>query len=102
MEERGPVGEYLDSHEFPPIVDVERLDEDGRIGEQLMLGLRLIDGIEQSALDNLLSTGLRAEARRDALRRAFESGLIESRSGVGMALSMTGLLQADSVIAQLL
>jgi oxygen-independent coproporphyrinogen-3 oxidase len=51
------LGRYLEQGPLPPIEDAEHLDEDGRVGEELMLGLRLTEGIEQSRLDALLSVG---------------------------------------------
>jgi oxygen-independent coproporphyrinogen III oxidase len=98
----GRLGEYLESDALPPITDVEQLDEDGRTGEQLMLGLRLIQGIDGMTLNDLLNRGSQGEPRRDALRRAVECQLIETRTDGGMRFTTAGLLQADSVIAELL
>jgi oxygen-independent coproporphyrinogen-3 oxidase len=99
------LSEYLDCENLPPITDVEQLDEDGRVGEQLMLRLRLIEGIDKHTLDKLLSCGTRAASRRQALSDAMQRGLIaplaDAESG-GAKFTQEGLLQADSVIAQLL
>jgi oxygen-independent coproporphyrinogen-3 oxidase len=98
---RPRLAEYLDSGPLPPIVDAERLDADGRIGEELMLGLRLTDGISTDRLDALLGAGARGRSRRSAVDRFIAAGLLV-RSGDVVRLSRRGLLLADTVLAELL
>lgn len=95
------LGAYLDRGPLPPITDVERLDEDGRIGETLMLGLRLTAGIADDRLGDLLSRGTRAPQRRAAVERHTDSGLLGRTAG-RLHLTHRGLLLADTVLADLL
>lgn len=94
------LSEYLECGPLPPIVDVERVDEDRRIGEELMLKLRLIDGIDASRVDELLARDDRGRARRAAIARHQESGLlVQVRNR--LRLTRRGLLMADSVLCDL-
>ncbi|MCI0362517.1 MAG: radical SAM family heme chaperone HemW [Phycisphaerales bacterium] len=95
------LGEYLDGGPFPPIVDVEQLDQDGRIGEQFMLGLRLIEGMKLEEVEALLSHGRRGQQRRLAIERSLSEGYLVGLNG-SLRLSRRGLLLADSVIAPLI
>lgn len=95
------LGEYLDHGPLPPITDVERIDEDGRIGEEFMLGLRIIDGIEVDLVERLLSRGERADSRRCALAHYEDAGLLW-RTGDRLHLTRRGLLVADTVLADLI
>jgi oxygen-independent coproporphyrinogen-3 oxidase len=93
--------EYLDHGPLPHIVDAERLDDDGRIGEQLMLGLRLIEGIPRNVLDHLLATGRRAEERSAVLTNRLRDGLLEQVDG-HVRLTRRGLLLCDGLLADLI
>ena len=95
------LGEYLEAGPFPAVCDVERLDDDGRIGEQFMLGLRLVQGIDTGQLDALLARGQRAEARRAAIDRHLKAGLLEIACG-RLRLHSRGLMLADAVLADLI
>ncbi len=95
------LADYLEVGSLPPVVDVERLDDDGRVGEMLMLGLRLIDGIEQEHVDDLLASGHRGHDRDAAVRRHLASGLLERCDG-RLKLTRHGLLLADTVLADLI
>ncbi len=95
------LADYLEVGPLPPVVDVERLDDDGRVGEMLMLGLRLIDGIEQEHVDDLLASGHRGHDRDAAVRRHLASGLLERCDG-RLKLTRHGLLLADTVLADLI
>lgn len=95
------LGEYLDYGPLPRIQDVERLDEDGRIGEELMLGLRLIEGIERTRLERLLRAGARATTRREAIERFARDGLLE-RTADRLRFTRDGLLLADTVLKELI
>jgi len=92
------LGAYLNSHAWPGITDVEMLDDDGRIGETLMLGLRLLDGIENKRFDVLLSRGDRSDERRCALDQFIADGLLE-RGTMHTRLTEHGLMLADSVLS---
>ena len=95
------LGRYLREGPLPAITDVERLDEDGRIGEELMLRLRLIEGIECGLLQRLLAAGVRGRERGVAIMRHTDAGNLE-RSSDRLRLTRRGLLVADSVLADLL
>lgn len=90
------LGRYLASAGLPPAVDIERLDRDDAIGEQLMLGLRLIDGLP---LD-WIQTHVRGE-RLSEIERHIDTGLLE-RSATHLRLTAKGLLLADGIIATLI
>ena len=92
---------YLRSDGLPEITDVEVLDEDGQVGEVLMLGLRLIEGIERAGLERLLARGRRGDERAAAIDRHVAAGLLE-RTPSHLRLSRRGLLLADGVLADLL
>jgi len=95
------LGDYLAGEGLPAAIDVEQLDEDGRVGETLMLGLRLLDGIALDEVDQLLALGRRGEARARAIERLVAGGLL-SRGDGSLRLTSCGLLMADSVISELL
>jgi len=95
------LGDYLAGEGLPAAIDVEQLDEDGRVGETLMLGLRLLDGIALDEVDQLLALGRRGEARARAIERLVAGGLL-SRGDGSLRLTSRGLLMADSVISELL
>ncbi|MHC5022671.1 MAG: radical SAM family heme chaperone HemW [Planctomycetota bacterium] len=98
------LAEYLatsDPAGLPPIRDVERLDADGRVGEALMLGLRLRGGIDESRLDALLGEGERGPGRRAAITRHVDAGLLAQSAGA-LRLTGRGLLLADTVLADLI
>jgi oxygen-independent coproporphyrinogen-3 oxidase len=95
------LADYLEHGPLPPITDVERLDDDGRIGEELMLGMRLVAGMTRARLDELLAGGTRGEERRAALARARDEGLVEEH-GDHVRLTRRGLLLADDVVGALI
>jgi oxygen-independent coproporphyrinogen-3 oxidase len=92
------IGDYVDSSGLPPIVDAERLGADARVGEALMLGLRLREGFDEPALDALIAQG--RDDRRVAIERHVDGGLLERADG-RVRLSRRGLLLADDVLADL-
>lgn len=95
------LGEYLEYGPLPPILDVERVDEDTRIGERFMLGLRMIEGLLHDEVDWLLERGSRAAERRAAIQCHINTGLLE-RTETSLRLSRSGLMLADSVLADLI
>lgn len=78
------------------VQDVEQLDAAASIGEQLMLRLRLIEGVELSWLEPRLT-----DARRRAVNEQVAAGLVE-RTATHIRLTRRGLLLADDVVAELL
>lgn len=95
------LADYLASGPLPPICDVEHLDPDGRIGEELMLGLRLLDGVELSRLRRLLSAGTRGGQRAAAIETHITAGLLHRRDA-RLCLTRRGLLLADIVLRDLI
>ncbi|MCA9284610.1 MAG: radical SAM family heme chaperone HemW [Phycisphaerales bacterium] len=93
------LGDYLDASPWPPIGDVEHLDDDGQVGERLMLGLRLNEGIAAAELKMLLARGARGGQRRAAFERHTTSGLLEW-NGDRLRLTPRGQLLADTVLAE--
>lgn len=94
------LGDWLASGPFSPVQDVERVDEDGRIGERFMLELRLASGIAEDEVGRMLGHGTRSAPRRAAISRHESAGLLE-REGGRLRLSRRGLLLANTVVADL-
>lgn len=92
------VGKYIAHVPDPPIVDVEQLPRDQRIGEQLMMGLRLLEGVPRQWFDQHVDE---AGPRRAHIDHMIELGLLEL-DDAGLRLTRQGLFVADSVIAELL
>jgi oxygen-independent coproporphyrinogen-3 oxidase len=95
------LGDWLASGPWSPVQDVERLDADGRVGEAFMMGLRLLDGMPEARVAGLLSSGTRGVARRLAIARHVESGLLELQDG-WLRLSARGRMLASEVAIDLL
>jgi oxygen-independent coproporphyrinogen-3 oxidase len=86
---------YLQSRGPAPVQWIEQLDGDRSIGEQLMLGLRLTEGVPLQWLID------RTEPpRRAAIDRLCTDGLLE-KTASHLRLTRRGLLTADSVAAEL-
>ncbi|MBL9120491.1 MAG: radical SAM family heme chaperone HemW [Phycisphaerae bacterium] len=81
-----------------PIQDLEKVDEETRAGEILMLGLRLREGLPQSTVDRCCQ-GPRGAERQAALAAALERGLME-RVADRLRFTRAGLLLADEVLAE--
>ncbi len=95
------LGEYLEHGPLGPIIDVEQVDEDSRIGELFMLGLRLMEGIPLERVEELLGCGERSGQRSDAIERHVAAGLMERTTG-RLRLAPEGLMLADTVLADLI
>ncbi|MCC5830334.1 MAG: radical SAM family heme chaperone HemW [Phycisphaeraceae bacterium] len=91
------LGRYLASSGCPPRIDIEHLPSVARIGERLMLGLRLIDGMPQSIVDSLLNEDA---SRRSTFDHLIEIGMIERKQG-HYRLSEKALFISDTVLAEL-
>jgi oxygen-independent coproporphyrinogen-3 oxidase len=92
---------YLGGTALPPITGAERLDDDGRVGEVLMLGLRLVEGIPLERIEALLAVGGRGRQRARAIERHVGAALLCRRGG-RLRLTPRGLLLADRVLADLI
>lgn len=95
------LGMWMETEGFAPVTDVEQVDLDGQLGEALMLGLRLLEGVPRTLVDAACATPLRGGVRHAAVERHIAGGLIVWR-GDRLALTSAGLLLADVVIGDLL
>ncbi|MFA9479175.1 radical SAM family heme chaperone HemW [Phycisphaerales bacterium AB-hyl4] len=92
------LGKYLAESPRPPVVDEECLPEAQRVGEQLMLGLRLSEGV---TLDWLAATLPSDDARWQRIEEHVGHGLLE-RTSTHLRLTRDGLFVADTLIGTLL
>ncbi len=95
------LGPWLAGKGLSSIDTVERLDSDGRAGEQLMLGLRLLDGVPRDVIERGCSTPLRGAARSAAIESHVQAGLLVWAED-HLRLTSAGLLLADSVMCDVL
>lgn len=95
------LGTWLETDGFSPVTDIEQVDLDGQLGESLMLGLRLLDGVPRALVNAACATPLRGANRARAIERHIESGLVRW-CGEVLALTREGLLLGDVVIGDLL
>lgn len=92
------LGPYMDSTGQPPLIDVEHLPLDERVGEVLMMHLRLRKGMPMETLEALLPAG---DWRYDKISELSQLGLLETVDGY-VRLSDKGLLVGDGVLGELL
>lgn len=92
---------YLAGQQWPAVVDVERLDRKGRIGEQLMLGLRLNAGLSAQQVASLLADDPIGQQRVTVIDDFCERGLLE-RDAIGLRLTEQGRMLGDGIMAALL
>ncbi|MDG2201362.1 MAG: radical SAM family heme chaperone HemW [Phycisphaerales bacterium] len=92
---------YLEGTGLPRITVPEQLDEDGRIGESFMMGLRLLEGMDRERVESLLAGGNRAQVRHAAIEGRVASGHLAWEAD-RLRLTPTGLMVADSIIMDLL
>ncbi len=92
---------WLEHGPSPHVDQVEQLDDDGRVGECFMLGLRVIEGIPCSRVDALLEEGPSAKRRRRVIVGALADGRLEY-SNDRLRLTDRGLIVADSVLSALI
>ena len=94
------LGEWIESSDPWPLSEWEQLDVSGTFGEELMLGLRLVEGIERAWLDEGLR-GFDADgSRRRAIEAAFADGRLEE-AGDRVRLTPRGTLLANTLLAEL-
>jgi oxygen-independent coproporphyrinogen-3 oxidase len=85
------------SRQASPSVDVRRLSPDERLGDALFTGLRLVDGIDLSAID--IRYGVDVWARfGDELQAFVDAGCLR-HEGDGLRLTREGMLIAHEVMA---
>lgn len=90
--------QYLATSPHPPVMDVESLAPADRIGETLMLRLRLRQGVPMSWIQQHLDP---ADERHQTFAQMQELGLMTLEDH-HLRLTRNGLLVADAVIARLL
>jgi len=95
------LGDWLAGGPWSPVQDVERLDDDGQVGEAFMMGLRLLEGMALDRVESLLSRGAKSVPRRLALARHHEAGLLET-AGDRLKLTESGRMLASQVAMDLL
>jgi oxygen-independent coproporphyrinogen-3 oxidase len=88
---------YLRQSDPPAIEDVERLSEQRRLGEAMMMAIRLNEGIPVSWVDKMPAE----DERHAVMDQLFEHDLLEKVPGF-VRLTMRGRLLADAVAAKLL
>lgn len=89
---------YLAQSPTPPVEDVEHLPPDQHVGERLMLGLRLSEGLPLDWINQNLAPD---DRRRAAIDEMVQIDMLE-RTDTHLRLTRQGLFVADSVIAKLL
>ena len=94
------LGDWLASRGTSPVVDVERADADTVAGERLMMGLRLVDGMPDAEVAEILSLGARGTARRAAIDRAIAGGLLERPAGA-LRFTARGMMTANATLSEL-
>jgi oxygen-independent coproporphyrinogen-3 oxidase len=92
------LGRYIAGAPTPPRVDEERLPPERRVGETLMMGLRLREGVERAWLDAHLPPD---DPRRTTIDELVSLGFLEHAAD-RLRLTRRGLFVADPVIAKLL
>jgi oxygen-independent coproporphyrinogen-3 oxidase len=92
------LGHYLDQRPEPPITDMEHLPAVRRVGEELMLRLRLREGASEVWLEQNLAAD---DPRRQTIRYMTGLGMLEHANG-NFRLTRQGLFVADAVIKELL
>jgi len=94
------LGDWLASRGTSPVVDVERGDADTVAGERLMMGLRLVDGLPEAEVEEILALGARGPARRAAIDRAISAGMLARSSGA-LRFTARGMMTANATLSEL-
>lgn len=92
------LGRYLAMAPEPPTIEHEHLPADQSLGEQLMLRLRLLDGVATDWLRSHLPEG---DFRFAVIDDMIRIGMLE-RTATHIRLTREGLFIADAVLAKLL
>ncbi len=92
------LGQYLASQGPSPSTDHEHLPPNDSVGEQLMMRLRLREGVPLDWLDQHVVPG---SARDNAITELIHAALLE-RTATHLRLTGQGLMVADGVVARLL
>jgi coproporphyrinogen III oxidase-like Fe-S oxidoreductase len=95
------LGDWLASQGPSPLSEVERIGDAGRFGEELMLGLRLAEGVGAAWLEERLGRLDPRGERRRAIDAAIADGRLE-RTGDAVRLTPRGRLLADGLLAEMI
>ncbi|MFM8697740.1 MAG: hypothetical protein ACKOF7_03550, partial [Phycisphaerales bacterium] len=68
-------------------------------GERLMMGLRLVEGLPETEVAEILLLGARGPARRAAIGRAISGGMLE-RSAGELRFTARGMMTANATLSQ--
>ena len=82
-----------------PLIDVERLDKEARFRETVIMGLRMINGIELAHLEQRFGISV-TQYYGKTLESLLEQGLLDCAAG-RISLSAQGLPLANQVLSQL-
>lgn len=94
------LGEWIESKAPWPLAEWERLGASGTFGEELMLGLRLVEGVGRAWLDEGLRRFDADGSRRRAIEAALDDGRLE-QAGDRVRLTARGTLLANTLLAEL-
>jgi oxygen-independent coproporphyrinogen-3 oxidase len=91
--------EYIEhvSRGASPAIDVRRLTPDQRLGDALFTALRLVDGIDQNAIQTRYGVDVWRRFGAD-LERFLEAGCLQ-REGARLRLTRQGMLVANEVMS---
>jgi len=92
------LGRYLAGSPRPPLAEYEQLPPARVLGEQLMLGLRLLEGVRRTWLSENIPPD---DPRHTTIGELTDLGLLEI-TPTHLRLTSEGLFVADAVIAKLL
>lgn len=94
------LGEWLEDPRACPLSEWERLEASGTFGEALMLGLRLVEGLDAAWLEEGIARHDGDGVRRAAIEAALADGRLEAVGG-RVRLTPRGTLLADTLLSEL-
>ena len=94
------LGDWLATEGPSPVVDVERGGPDQVAGERLMMGLRLVRGIPDPELEEILALGSRGPARAAVIEREVRAGRMARAEG-SLRFTGHGMMTANETLAAL-
>ncbi len=94
------ITQYIKGGSLPVVTDLELLSPDQSAGESFMLGLRLLNGMEEAWVQRLIKQS-NNEWRENVLNDYIQEGFLHWQRG-NLALTAKGIRFADTVISALL
>lgn len=92
------LAKYLSNTPQPPMIDIEPPDVERQLGEALMLGLRLRQGVGLDWYNNAVKAN---DGRRIVIGEMIGLGMME-QTATHLRLTQRGLLVADYIVGKLL